>query len=93
MKIVIDIPKDMYISAKSGYLCGSEIIVNAIKYGTPFDSVIEDIKAEIQNLIDDTDSIYGTSALHSVLDIIDSIGKAESDSYMKNVRRDCGLYE
>lgn len=33
--------------------------------------VIEDIKAEINTLIDDTDNIYGTSALHKVLEIID----------------------
>lgn len=35
MKIVIDIPKEMYKSALSGYLCGSETLVNAIKNGTP----------------------------------------------------------
>lgn len=36
------------------------------------DEVLEDIKADIQNLIDDTDSIYGTSALHKALEIIDN---------------------
>ena len=44
-------------------------------------SVIDDIKADIYALIDDTDSIYGTSALHKALDIIDKhiSGKAESE--------------
>ena len=35
MQIVIDIPKEMYINALNGYLCGSETLVNAIKNGTP----------------------------------------------------------
>lgn len=35
MQVVIDIPKEMYKSALSGYLCGSETLVNAIKNGTP----------------------------------------------------------
>lgn len=33
MQIVIDIPKEMYENALNGYLCGSEILVNAIKNG------------------------------------------------------------
>lgn len=35
MQIVIDIPKEMYINALNGYLCGSKTIVNAIENGTP----------------------------------------------------------
>lgn len=35
MKIVIDIPYEMYLNAKKGTLCGSDIIVSAIKNGTP----------------------------------------------------------
>lgn len=35
MQVVIDIPKEMYKSALSGYLCDSETLVNAIKNGTP----------------------------------------------------------
>lgn len=50
IKLIIDIPEDMYISAKSGYLCGSEIIVNAIKYGTPLDNNSE--RAEVQAYFD-----------------------------------------
>ncbi|MCR5629924.1 hypothetical protein [Eubacterium sp.] len=35
MQIIIDIPKEMYINALNGYLCGSKTIVNAIENGTP----------------------------------------------------------
>lgn len=35
MKIVIDIPKQMYLNAKKDMLCGSDTLVSAIKNGTP----------------------------------------------------------
>lgn len=35
MKLMIDIPEEIYQNAKTDMLCGSEIIVNAIKNGTP----------------------------------------------------------
>jgi len=35
MQIIIDIPKVMFINAKSDLLFGSAILVNAIKNGTP----------------------------------------------------------
>ena len=35
MQIVIDIPEQMYLNAKSGTLCGADILVIAIKNGTP----------------------------------------------------------
>ena len=35
MQIVIDIPKVMFINAKSDLLFGADILVNAIKNGTP----------------------------------------------------------
>lgn len=35
MEIVIKIPKQMYLNAKAGMLCGSDSLVNAIKNGTP----------------------------------------------------------
>jgi len=35
MKIVIDIPEEMYINAKKDTLCGTDILVSAIKNGTP----------------------------------------------------------
>lgn len=33
MKIVIDIPEQMYLNAKAGMLCGSGILANAIRNG------------------------------------------------------------
>lgn len=35
MEIVIKIPKQMYLNAKAGMLCGSDVLVNAIRNGTP----------------------------------------------------------
>lgn len=35
MQIVIDLPKETYENALNDWLCGSAIIINAIKNGTP----------------------------------------------------------
>lgn len=35
MKIVIDIPEEIYLNAKTDMLCGTDVIVNAIKNGIP----------------------------------------------------------
>jgi hypothetical protein len=35
MQIVIDIPEQIYLNAKTDMLCGTDVIVNAIKNGTP----------------------------------------------------------
>ena len=49
MKLIIDIPKGTYRAIEVGTI--NQVLEykvwNAIKNGTPFDSVIEDIKAEI----------------------------------------------
>lgn len=37
MRLTIEIPKQIYQNAKDDMLCGSEIIVNAIKKGTPIE--------------------------------------------------------
>ena len=41
MRLIIDIPEQMYINAKTGFLCGGEILVNAIKNGIPQETVTE----------------------------------------------------
>ena len=41
MQIVIDIPEQMYLNAKKDMLCGSDILVSAIKNGTPYETVTE----------------------------------------------------
>ena len=48
MRLTIDIPKQMYLNAKADTLCGADILVSAIKNGTPLDKVLEDIKTEIE---------------------------------------------
>ena len=82
MKLIIDIPEDYYeVLSKTEVILTSQrsgktfmsVIYSAVKNGIPLD----DVKKEIFKLIDSTDSIYGTSALHSVLEILDNIGKAE----------------
>ena len=35
MKLIIDIPEQMYINAKADTLCGADTLVNAIKNGKP----------------------------------------------------------
>lgn len=35
MKLTIDIPEQIYLNAKTDMLCGTDVIVNAIKNGTP----------------------------------------------------------
>ena len=78
VKLIIEIPKDDFKKLANPYQL-NEVWCNRLKRmvmnGTPLD----DVKKEIFKLIDNTDSIYGTSALHSVLEILDNIGKAESE--------------
>ena len=38
MKLIIDIPEQMYINAKADTLCGADTLVNAIKNGIPISS-------------------------------------------------------
>ena len=35
MKLIIEIPEQMYLNAKADTLCGADILVRAIKNGTP----------------------------------------------------------
>lgn len=41
MKLIIDIPEQMYLNAKADTLCGADILVNAIKNGIPHETVTE----------------------------------------------------
>ena len=80
VRLLIDIPEDAYRMCQDLKTNNDDGIVglcavNSIANGTPLD----DVKKEIFNLIDNTDSIYGTSALHSVLDILDNVSKAERE--------------
>lgn len=68
MKLVIDIPEGTYESVRLGTI--NQVLEykvwNAIQNGTPFDSVIEDIKAEITK-----HNIADFIAVQSVLEIIE----------------------
>lgn len=37
MKLIIDIPEQMYLNAKADLLCGGAILVDAIKNGIPYE--------------------------------------------------------
>lgn len=41
IKLLIDIPKQMYLNAKADILCGGDILVKAIKNGIPHETVTE----------------------------------------------------
>ena len=41
MKLTIDIPEKIYLNAKADMLCGTDVIVNAIKNGTPHETITE----------------------------------------------------
>jgi hypothetical protein len=41
MKLVIDIPEQMYLNSKKDMLCGADILVSAIKNGIPHETVTE----------------------------------------------------
>lgn len=41
MKLIIDIPEQMYLNAKADILCGADILVSAIKKGTPLPNALE----------------------------------------------------
>ena len=41
MRLIIDIPEQMYLNAKADTLCGADILVSAIKNGIPHETVTE----------------------------------------------------
>lgn len=94
MKLIIDIPEQMYLNAKADMLCGAEVLVNAIKNGIPHENVTEfadrcrecgrekvldKIRAEIA-VLDDADYDYEGyyKAVTDAVKIIDKY-KAESE--------------
>ena len=94
MQIVIDIPKVMFINAKKDLLFGADILVNAIKNGTPYETVTEfadrcrecgrekvldKIKAEIFNACSDNYHMpVYNLSCEQIFEIIDKY-KAESE--------------
>ena len=71
MQIVIDIPRNVYDTLQQ-FPDDQLNIENAIKYGVPFNSVIEDIKAEIVEYKDDkVIHVERNEMIDIVLEIID----------------------
>ena len=74
MKLIIDIPEEEFARIKDIPRDYKLLIHKIVATGTPFDSVIEDIKAELtKDYVDDNpDNFrYTTIMLKDVLDIID----------------------
>ena len=69
MKLIINIPEEYLKTIKAIPDETSSLDMLLIKYGTPFDSVIEDIKAKIADMDGDINGFY----VHKddVLEIID----------------------
>lgn len=91
MRIVIDIPEDVYTECQ-GHIyfpdTGGELF-NAVKNGTPLD----DVKAEIDAQYDGVRpyNIDVAQGLEMALDILDNIGKAESEVKPNDKRTDKSL--
>lgn len=95
MKIIIDIPDNIYDAIKeaqtiiSGQRSGKtllQILVNSVENGIPLD----DVKAEIEQIYQEIDTCSHNEyenaveqgkeiAYENVLDILDNIGKTESE--------------
>lgn len=83
MKLIIDIPKEVYKKAKETHDVMCDKVWLGIKYGTPLDDVIG--KIEKLNPVD-YGSIFSYESHNGardmkrdILDILDNIGKAESE--------------
>ena len=75
MKLIIDIPEQMYLNAKAHTLCGADILVNAIKNGIPLskdygklidaDKLIKSIEKKSKRLknLDTINGLCGAVAL------------------------------
>ena len=84
MKLIIDIPEEDRKDICNIHFVREDLkfkIGKSIMNGTPFDSVIEDIKAEIDEQYDRVRpyNIDVAQGLEMALDILDRIGKAESE--------------
>ena len=78
---------DMAISALSAEPCDDCISRKAVlELATPVDSMYADITVEMISADD-------VRKLPSVQPVIPNMTITVDDSYMRNVRRDCGLYE
>ena len=97
MQIVIDIPEQIYLNAKADTLCGSDILVKAIKNGILHESVTEfadrcrecgrekvldKISAEIEQINDTMGVSYNLYV--SKIDVLQIIDKYKVESEDKD---------
>lgn len=71
MKVIIDIPEEVYKKAKETHDVMCDKVWLGIKYGTPLD----DVKKEILRGHIEADLMY----VGRIIEILDNIGKAESE--------------
>lgn len=80
IELIIKIPEEVYTTLKTKGINwhGNDCIyiLNAVANGTPLEEALEDIKAEIQNLIDDTEKSGDYTDLDEAIEIIDRRIKA-----------------
>ena len=94
MKVIIDIPEQMYLNAKADILCGGDILVKAIKNGTPHETVTEfadrcrecgrervldKVRAEIEEIKTDTMYKYVGDFRYGVDTVIEIIDKYKAE--------------
>lgn len=81
MQILIDIPEKMYLNAKTDTLCGADILVNAIKNGTPFYKNATNF--EVSKLLFPNTKIIkhclGDGAIYVDMDLADAPYKADKE--------------
>ena len=86
MKLIIDIPEEDREDICNIHFIREDLkfkVGGVIMHGTPFDSVIEDIKTEIETLQSDTNVMMYSLAISDVLEIIDKhISGKETDEQM-----------
>lgn len=82
MKLIIDIPEEMYKNIKDGMWCGNNITSNAIENGIPIPknmtNVLDAIKLEIKQEIYNQGNWSFNDGLAFALEIIDKY-KAEKE--------------
>ena len=58
MKLIIDVPEQMYLNAKEDLLSGSDTLVSGIKNGIPLDKIRAEIDSHCSENRDRNDGLY-----------------------------------
>lgn len=95
MKLTIDIPEQIYLNAKADLLCGGDVIVKAIKNGTPHETVTEfadrcrecgrekvldKIRGDIEQIAKDYDKFADYRRVHGLWIALDIIDKYRAET-------------